>query len=40
MDIRKGLRKIVWGVVHWMHLAQDRNQWLSLVNVVMKLGVP
>jgi hypothetical protein len=27
-----------WG--DWMHLAQDENQWLVLVNTVMNLRVP
>jgi len=26
--------------VDWIHLAQDRNQWLALVNTVMNLRVP
>jgi hypothetical protein len=30
------LREIVWEGVHWIHLAHDRDQWLGLVNTVMK----
>jgi hypothetical protein len=25
---------------NWMHLAQDRDQWQTLVNIVMKPQVP
>jgi hypothetical protein len=34
------LREIEWGVVDWMHLAQDRDQWRALVNMVMNFRVP
>jgi hypothetical protein len=34
------LKEIEYEVVDWMHLAQDRNQWRSRVNRVMKLWVP
>jgi hypothetical protein len=27
-------------LVEWIHVAQDRNQWLSAVNTVMDLWVP
>jgi hypothetical protein len=27
-------------VVDWIHLAQDRNQWWAVVNMVMNLWVP
>jgi hypothetical protein len=27
-------------VVDWLHLAQDRDQWRTLVNTVMNLWVP
>jgi hypothetical protein len=26
--------------VHWMHLAQNKDQWWALVNTVMNLQVP
>jgi hypothetical protein len=28
-----------WEGVDWMHLAQDRDQWLTVVNMVMNLWV-
>jgi hypothetical protein len=34
------LREIGWEVVDWIHVAQDRNQWLALVKTLMKLRVP
>jgi hypothetical protein len=39
-NIRMDLRETGSYVVGWMHLAQDRNQWWSLVNTVMNLRVP
>jgi hypothetical protein len=32
---RMDVRKIALEVVDWMHLAQDRDQWWTLVNTVM-----
>jgi hypothetical protein len=34
------LREMRWKGVDWMHLAQDRDWWWALVNMVMKLHVP
>jgi hypothetical protein len=34
------LREIRWSGMNWIHLAQDRDQWLALVNIVMNLHVP
>jgi hypothetical protein len=34
------LEEIGWKVIDWMHLAQDRNQWLVVLCTVMKLRVP
>jgi hypothetical protein len=39
-DIRMDLREMGWKGVDWMHLAQDRDQWLALVYTVVKLWVP
>jgi hypothetical protein len=41
--IKMDLGEICWGgkgaVVEWIHLAQDRDWWLVLVNAVMSLLV-
>jgi hypothetical protein len=34
------LRKIGFGDVDWIHLAQDKDRWRALVNTVMNLRVP
>jgi hypothetical protein len=34
------LREIGWGVMDWIVLAQNRDQWRALVNTVVKLRVP
>jgi len=34
------LWEIQWERVDWMHFAQDRYQWLPVVNTVMNLRVP
>jgi hypothetical protein len=33
-------RQIGWDVLNWIDLAQDRDQWLVLVNKVMNIQVP
>jgi hypothetical protein len=38
-NIRMNLREIGWEGVDWIHLAQDRDQWRSLVNTVLNLRV-
>jgi hypothetical protein len=37
--IKMDLREIGWVGVEWIHLAQDRDLWRALVNVVMNLLV-
>jgi hypothetical protein len=32
--------KIGWNGVDWMDMAQDRDQWRALVNMVLNLRVP
>jgi hypothetical protein len=39
-NIKMDLRKIGWGGIDWIDLAQDREQWRALVNTVMNLHVP
>jgi hypothetical protein len=40
MDRKMDLRKIGWDGLDWIDLAQDRDQWRALVNMVMNLRVP
>jgi hypothetical protein len=37
--MRMDLREIGWGSVEWIQLAQDRDWWRALVNMVMNLWV-
>jgi hypothetical protein len=34
------VRDIGWDGVDWIDLAEDRDQWRALVNMVMNLRVP
>jgi hypothetical protein len=34
------LREIEWSAMEWIDLAEDRDQWRALVNMVMNLLVP
>jgi hypothetical protein len=37
--IKMDFRETGWGGLKWIHLAQDRDWWRVLVNVVMNLQV-
>jgi hypothetical protein len=37
--IRMDLMETGWGNVDWIQLAQDRDRWRALVNMVMNLQV-
>jgi hypothetical protein len=39
-NIKIGLREIRWEGRDWIELAQDRDQWRALVNMVINLQVP
>jgi hypothetical protein len=39
-NIRMDLTERGWGVVDWIHVAQDRGHWSVLVNTVINLWVP
>jgi hypothetical protein len=38
-NIKMVSRGIAWGDMDWIDLAQDREQWWALVNIVMNLPV-
>jgi hypothetical protein len=39
-NIKMDLLEIGWGGVDWIGLAEDRDRWRVVVNVVMNLRVP
>jgi hypothetical protein len=39
-NIKMDLREIGWDGVDWIDLAQDKDRWRALVNMVMNIRVP
>jgi hypothetical protein len=39
-NIIMDLREIGWDGVDWIDMAQDRDQWRTLVNTVLNVRVP
>jgi hypothetical protein len=39
-NIKMDIWEMGWGGMNWIELAQDRDRWRALVNVVMNLQVP
>jgi hypothetical protein len=39
-NIKMDLREIRWDGMDWIDVAQDRDQWRTLVDTVMNLRVP
>jgi hypothetical protein len=37
-NVKMDLRETAWYDMGWIHLAQDRDQWRALVNMVMNLS--
>jgi hypothetical protein len=40
VDNKTDLREIRYGGINWIDLAQDRDQWRALINMVMNFRVP
>jgi hypothetical protein len=39
-NIKIDLGEIEWDGVDWIHMAQDRDQWRALVNMVLNFRLP
>ena len=39
-NIKMDLQEGGWGIMDWIDLAQDKDRWRALVNLVMNLRVP
>ena len=39
-NIKMDLQEVGWRDIDWIDLAQDRDRWWALVNVVMNIRVP
>jgi hypothetical protein len=37
---RMNLTEVGWDIVDWIHLGQDRDKWLYIVDTVMNLRIP
>jgi hypothetical protein len=39
-NIKMDLRETEWDGVDWINMAQDKDQWRALMNMVLSLRVP
>ena len=39
-NIKIDLKKVGYGGIDWINLAQDRDRWRAIVNAIMNLRVP
>jgi hypothetical protein len=39
-NIKMDLQEVGWGGMDWIDMAQDKDRWRALVNVVMNVRVP
>jgi hypothetical protein len=40
VNTKMNLRKLEWGGMDWINLAQDREHWQAIMNTAMNLRVP
>jgi hypothetical protein len=40
VDVKMDLRETRWGVMDWIDLAKDRDQWRAIVNTIENLSIP
>jgi hypothetical protein len=38
-NIKMDVKEVEWGGMNWINVAQDSDQWWTLLNKVMKLRV-
>jgi hypothetical protein len=39
-NVKMDFTEIDWAGMDWIDLAQDRDQWWSLVNMIMNVRIP
>jgi hypothetical protein len=39
-NIKMDLRELGWEGVNWIHLAQDKDHWWDLLNMIMNFQIP
>jgi hypothetical protein len=40
VDDKVDVREMKWGGIGWIDLAQDRDRWRALVNMIINFGFP
>jgi hypothetical protein len=40
VNVKMDLKEIGWGVMDWIDLAKDGDQWRAIVNTIKSFSVP